>query len=295
MLRHRKNMLQKKKDMVKIEKKEKMIERKKKETEKEKQRQNKNMGNGCSSWQAPPEDVMEKILQFVEFADQRRLGQVSKSWRVNKYVRFLTFPESKLSKGKVVRPGDEKWSVFSVSDYLIDILFSSGTLYALVRSEQNDGGVAPTHTLNFALHDAEHLKLKVVFDKHEYTNDIVEAYDRDCKIVSNAAYLSMLLESTSKEVLLIHHIVDYVLKRINDGDEHINENGANHGLDNDGDDEDIDGFEENNDAEADDEEVVDANTKNVRHHTSSFRTYKRDPYNSFHMMFSPFPLVISKE
>ncbi|MDD0245770.1 F-box protein, partial [Shigella flexneri] len=75
--------------MAMIERKEKMIERKTKEKEKEKQ--NQNIGNECSPWQTPPEDIMEKILQFIDFADQRRLGQVSKSWRS---IVFQTFMRS---------------------------------------------------------------------------------------------------------------------------------------------------------------------------------------------------------
>nr|XP_011459688.1 PREDICTED: uncharacterized protein LOC105350040 [Fragaria vesca subsp. vesca] len=392
-----------------------MTDRKKKEEEKEKERQNIKLGNGCSSWQTPPEDVMEKIIRFVEFADQRRLGQFSKSWRsvvyqtfmrrarhqlpwlilsespncrVNKYVSFLTFPENKLCKGKVLklklpkqlqrgwiygsskgwliivkekgldsemcvlnpisgilhklpplrtvpsfrkfiktrrwellgaegfclcikmsstsndfnsssdfivaavlddrkilglcRPGDKKWSVFLISNFIIDILFSSGMLYALVRSKQNDEGVAPTRTLNIPLYGAEHLKLKVVFDK---VFDKVELPTRTLNF-SKATCWSMLLESTSKEVMLIHQITGYAMKRINDGDKQINENGDNHDLNVEGD---IDGVEGNTDDEGGggdgDNEVVHENTRDVRYCTRSFRTYNIDAENNnFHMM-----------
>ncbi|XP_062019301.1 uncharacterized protein LOC133735881 isoform X1 [Rosa rugosa] len=404
MLRQRKNMLQKRKNTVMIERKEKQ-----------------NVGSECSPWQTPPEDIMEMILQFVDFADQRRLGQVSKSWRsiifqtfmrsarrqlpwlilpevqncrTNKYLSFLTFPENKLSTGKAVklklpkqlkggwiygsskgwliiikekglnsemylvnpisravhklpplrtipsfknflktrkwellgangfclrvkmstsdgfnsssnftvaayfedqktlglcRPGDQKWSVFPVldgnqDDCLCDILFSSGRLYALVGSKKIDGSVAPTRALNFAFQDAEHLKLTLVYDKHEDYNDI-PPYLTD--------YTPWLLESTNKEVLLIHQMHGDVLKTKNDGDEQINEiNDGDHGLNNEGDEEDIGSVEGNNDDEGggggrdgDDDEVVNKNIRNVCH--CSFRTYNIDQYNNnFYMIQS---------
>ncbi|XP_050387436.1 uncharacterized protein LOC126803728 [Argentina anserina] len=368
------------------------------------------MGNECSSWQTPPEDVMEKILQLVDFADQRMLGQVSKSWRSivfqtftrgarrhlpwlilpkslncksNKYLSFLNFPDNKLSAGKITklklpkrlqggcingsckgwliiikekgldsemclvnpisgvihklpplrtipyfkdfvksrrwellgangfcnsvkmstpdgyinsssnfiiaavfddrnmlclcRPGDENWSFFPVCDVICDILFSSSTLYALVWNEEKDGVVAPTYPLNFAHHDAGHLMLKLVYDKHQDTNDIIDDYHNDYKRASNAQIRQMLLESTSKEVMVVHQVFDYIIEKKVDGDEQINENGDEDGAG-------IGDFEGNNDDEgggaSDVEEVINDTTKNVRVRTSRFVFYKIDERNN---------------
>ncbi|KAK9941916.1 hypothetical protein M0R45_007607 [Rubus argutus] len=388
-----------------------------------------NIGNECSCWQTPPQDILEKILQLVYLGDQIRLGLVCKFWRsivlqrdmrgspheipwlilpqapnFKNKLSFLTFPEGKLSKGKVFklnlpkpvkggwiygsskgwliiikekglkskmyllnpisgtlhqlpplktipyfkefvktrewellgangfcynvalstsdginssshftvaavfedkktlglcRPGDETWSVFPVldinqDDCLLDILFSSSTLYALVRSEQT-GRVVPTSTLNFAYHDGN-LKLKLVYDKHERTNKISE-YQGDSKIIPNATYRSKLLESTSKEVLLIHQMVDYVWKTENDCDAGLNiEDDEENIVGDEGDDEndgggnsedderdngdgEVEGNNEGNDS--DDGDELDNENTNVCVRTRSFRTYKIDPYNNY--------------
>ncbi|KAL6213283.1 hypothetical protein ACLB2K_012730 [Fragaria x ananassa] len=176
------------------------------------------------------------------------------------------------------RRGYEKWSVFPISNCIIDILFSFGIVYALVRSKQNDKGVALARILNFSLHGAEHLKLKVVFDKVQDLKVVVDVHDRDK--ISRATCWSMLLESTSKEVMLIHQITVYAMKRINGGDKQINENGDNHDLNVEGD---IDGVEGNIDDEGgsddDDNEVVHENTRDVRYCTRSFRIYNIDAEN----------------
>lgn len=66
------------------------------------------------------------------------------------------------------------------------------------------------------------MKLKLVYDKQEILKRNVENQG-DCKIISDASYSSMLLESTSKEVLVIHQMFDHVLKTKNDGNEQNND------------------------------------------------------------------------
>ncbi|XP_062020735.1 uncharacterized protein LOC133737133 [Rosa rugosa] len=80
------------------------------------------------------------------------------------------------SKLSLCRPGDRTWSDFQVldtnqNDWIADLLFSSGSLYVLVRGGQKESFVdSVTQTLNFSFGDAENLKMKLVYDKHENRN-----------------------------------------------------------------------------------------------------------------------------
>ncbi|PRQ22844.1 hypothetical protein RchiOBHm_Chr6g0254681 [Rosa chinensis] len=139
------------------------------------------------------------------------------------------------SKLSLCRPGDRTWSDFQVldtnqNDWIADLLFSSGSLYVLVCSSQKESFVdSVTQTLNFGFRGAENLKMKLVYDKRENRNRNVNECHSDYMIAYNATYSSMLLESTSNEVLLIHKMVDYVVGRGEDiiGDNNENNVGGN--------------------------------------------------------------------
>ncbi|KAM5549571.1 hypothetical protein ABKV19_000812 [Rosa sericea] len=332
MLRQRKNMLQKRKNTVMIERKEKQ-----------------NVGSECSPWQTPPEDIMEMILQFVDFADQRRLGQVSKSWRsiifqtfmrsarrqlpwlilpeaqncrTNKYLSFLTFPENKLSKGKAVKLklpkqlkggwiyGSSKGWLIIINEkglnsemYLVNPISRAVHKLPLLRTIPSFKNFLKTRKWELLGANGFCLRVKMSTSDgfNSSSNFTVAAYfeDQKTRFVQTRRpkmeclpdYTPWLLESTNKEVLLIHQMHGDVLKTKNDGDEQINEiNDGDHGLNNEGDEEDIGSVEGNNDDEGggggrdgDDDEVVNKNIRNVCH--CSFRTYKIDQYNNnFHMI-----------
>lgn len=111
-------------------------------------------------------------------------------------------------------PGDKSWSVFPLLDevenlHFEDILFSGGMLYALVNSPGINNGVVTACTLNFGDQDRE-VELKLVYDKKENWSANNENYEirDDYRIALNSLYYSCLLESTNKEVLLVHKIYD---------------------------------------------------------------------------------------
>lgn len=124
------------------------------------------------------------------------------------------------------RPGDKTWSVSQVLDIdpnasfsrLTDVLFSSDTLYALIQSEKDGFVDAATRTLNFG---DNAVALKLVYDKHEDDLNIdmnINQFYEDLMIAYNAECRSMLSESTSNEVLLIHQMKNYTVRREYDQD-----------------------------------------------------------------------------
>ncbi|PRQ22834.1 putative F-box domain-containing protein [Rosa chinensis] len=261
----------------------------------------------------PPLRTIPSFKKIVKTRQWKRFGASTFLW----YVALLT-PHDLNSSGHftvaiifedfkgqktlgLCKLEDLTWSLFRVFDNkdrleLVDILFSRGILYALVDS-QKDGLVAATRVLNFADHG---VKLKLIHDKQEHKNVRIDDLNSDYPRVSNANYRSMLLESTSNEVLVIHQMVDYVLCRDGAGDiNDIEEDDGNIIVDNqEGVDQDNDGDEGNHEndheesnleannqdgGEIDDVEyVIDEDAPGFNPHvtTRSFRVYKIDPNNN---------------
>lgn len=123
--------------------------------------------------------------------------------------------------------GDKSWTVFKQviedheDDYFVDLLFSCGTLYALVNSNDIDrDGVVVARSLNFGDHVVE---LKLVFNNEEHLWNNIESYmgfHRDFTILVNVSLSSYLLEAKN-EVLLVHQIHDKKIMEYYEDDECI--------------------------------------------------------------------------
>ncbi|PRQ22839.1 hypothetical protein RchiOBHm_Chr6g0254611 [Rosa chinensis] len=210
--------------------------------------------------QLPPLRTLSFLKDFVKTEDWKLFGANAFDLRIALSTSDGIALDSKRctvaavfndkSKLSLCRPGDRTWSDFQVldtnqNDWIADLLFSSGSLYVLVRGGQKESFVdSVTQTLNFSFGDAENLKMKLVYDKHENRNVNVNECHSDYKIVYNALYYSRLLESTSNEVLLIHQMVDYVVGRTEDiiGDNNENNGGGN--MENDEDDDEANNLED---------------------------------------------------
>ncbi|KAK9941964.1 hypothetical protein M0R45_007654 [Rubus argutus] len=217
----------------------------------------------CHVALSTPEDINNSSRSFTVaavFNDRKTLGLCrpgDKAWTVTQVLDDVNEKASGIGMDDSHRNSSSSllYSHRNSSSLLFDILFSSGTLYALVSSQNKDGVVdSATRTLNVGFgHHAVELKLKLVYDKLENKNKIIDKQYRKRVIVSNATYNSILLESTSNEVLLIHQMLDYSLKTVIVHDGEDGEDDDDEGIDQDdnGDEANYEDYINNNDSDGD--------------------------------------------
>ncbi|KAL6189562.1 hypothetical protein ACLB2K_040949 [Fragaria x ananassa] len=167
-----------------------------------------------------------------------------------------------------------KWTILEVLDaneWITDLLFSSGKLYASVISHNKNGVTSGPRNLKFGDHAVE---LKLVYDKIPRNNDSFEEYD-DYLVHLKGTVNSHLVESTTNdEILLVHQVQDKFAKWYDNNHEDDNHEGAN-GEDNMGGNE--DGGEEVNDIGSKLTIVVEDDRDRFYLRTSDFNVYKLHP------------------
>ncbi|XP_061989570.1 uncharacterized protein LOC133708130 [Rosa rugosa] len=165
------------------------------------------------------------------------------------------------------RPGDTSWSICEVLDaneVIIDLLFSSGKLYALVLSHDKEGFMSAPRTLSCGGHAVE---LYLVYDIMPRFSDQNEVYG-DYIVQLKASLDSHLIDSaTNGEIYLIHQMQDKFMKLSDDENPEDGGGGGNEeddyvegrDDDNDSDNEEHDNLEDNEDGGDDIHDMDDDN------------------------------------
>ncbi|PRQ36565.1 putative F-box domain-containing protein [Rosa chinensis] len=114
------------------------------------------------------------------------------------------------------RPGDTTWSICEVLDaneVIMDLLFSSGKLYALVLSRDKDGFMSAPHTLSCGGHAVELYLVYDIMPRFSHQNEVYGDY----VVYLKASLDSLLIESaTNGEIYLIHQMQDKFMKLYDD-------------------------------------------------------------------------------
>ncbi|XP_061989747.1 uncharacterized protein LOC133708293 [Rosa rugosa] len=114
------------------------------------------------------------------------------------------------------RPGDTTWSiceVLDVNDVIMDLLFSSGKLYALVLSHDKDGFMSAPHTLSCGGHAVELYLVYDIMPRFSHQNEVYGDYI----VYLKASLDPLLIESaTNGEIYLIHQMQDKFMKLYDD-------------------------------------------------------------------------------
>ncbi|KAL6194885.1 hypothetical protein ACLB2K_035960 [Fragaria x ananassa] len=231
--------------------------------------------------QLPPLSTTPSFHSFVETNTWKRYGASAFCYSVVLSTSDITSDQFMVAAafgdtGRLClyKPGDRKWTILEVLDaneWITDLLFSSGKLYASVISHNKNGVTSGPRNLKFGDHAVE---LNLVYDKVPTNDDSFEEYD-DYLVHLKGTVNSHLVESTTNdEILLVHQVQDKFAKWYDNNHEDDNHEGANEEDNMEGN---QDGGEEVNDFGSKIDTVVEDDRDRFYLRTSDFNVYKLHP------------------
>ncbi|XVF45675.1 hypothetical protein PTKIN_Ptkin02bG0226300 [Pterospermum kingtungense] len=161
--------------------------------------------------------LKEKIHNISCFVKKIELSSANVSECVVAGVfKSCCFPMAEVA---ICRPGNKQWSIFTGKTEDDNFAFSNflickSTLYLLAMVEH-------VENYNLDLGAGFEMNIKIIPGSYIEEGDQDEVMADDFVLLSEGAFRLYLVESTSNEILLIKRVYDLFIERINEDDDHI--------------------------------------------------------------------------